>query len=447
MRLKKILMLSLAAMSTISLASCSSIQGIISGMQSFVPTNTSTATSTSTSTEAEGEIDENAFYDLYWLNDDGTVVLYMQNVKGSDVEKTSCTIIPTKEADEKYSYTFEKWVEEIDLSQNEITYTATYSRTSLINEDIYDWGYNDLQNYDNKEDLISLYYDIDEICESFYNGDITTETKEINYSDGTKEDCIIIGGDNKDIDYSKYSLTAAEAKSVYSCVLLDNPQYYFTTSLITGYTQTTSGGVVTSRTDYLNICVDEEYSTVQSRVEYKKLIDDYMATVKEEVENLTNNVKKVKTIHDYIINNAKYAFEEDGITPDDSSYSHNILGIIKNKKGVCESYAELFQLLLLDNGINCIRVTGYGNSEQHAWNYASVDGDWYAFDVTWDDPVASSGSDTLIYDYFGKGSNNSTFMKSHSPYVQGDFQYGLNYLYTLPTLSTSDIQLSIFDVI
>jgi hypothetical protein len=41
-----------------------------------------------------------------------------------------------------------------------------------------------------------------------------------------------------------------------------------------------------------------------------------------------------------------------------------------------------------------------GEPQPHSWNKVLLDGEWYATDLTWDDPVSSIGSDYIRYDYF-----------------------------------------------
>ena len=60
-------------------------------------------------------------------------------------------------------------------------------------------------------------------------------------------------------------------------------------------------------------------------------------------------------------------------------------------KGVCNSYARCFVLLMERAGKNAKRVMGKGlppgalQWQKHAWNIAEIDGSWYQFDLTWDD--------------------------------------------------------------
>ena len=62
---------------------------------------------------------------------------------------------------------------------------------------------------------------------------------------------------------------------------------------------------------------------------------------------------------------------------------------------VCEGYARALKVLCDEMNIPCVLVdgkarTGAGGSEAHMWNYVQMDdGNWYAVDVTWNDPTVS----------------------------------------------------------
>ena len=67
-------------------------------------------------------------------------------------------------------------------------------------------------------------------------------------------------------------------------------------------------------------------------------------------------------------------------------------------------------------GIPCILGIGkgtnsQGNTENHAWNYVELDGNWYAIDVTWDDPITNGSWFVDNNKYFLKGEND--FNKDH----------------------------------
>lgn len=109
---------------------------------------------------------------------------------------------------------------------------------------------------------------------------------------------------------------------------------------------------------------------------------------------------KEKAIHDFVVNTLQY----DSSTEDMEKIpktSRSAFGALETKKAVCEAYAELSQLLLNKAGIPCRMVTGMSDDGiPHVWNMVMIDGNPYHLDVTWNDPVVSSGEGVLNYHYF-----------------------------------------------
>lgn len=124
------------------------------------------------------------------------------------------------------------------------------------------------------------------------------------------------------------------------------------------------------------------------------------------------NYFKVKKVHDWLIDNMEY----DAST----KYKSSIYGALVQRRGVCESYARAYKYILDDMGIENVLVTGTatnssGATEDHMWNYVKLDGEWYAVDVTWDDPVIIGGgriTDSIRYRYFLIGSKE--FYTNHT---------------------------------
>lgn len=126
-----------------------------------------------------------------------------------------------------------------------------------------------------------------------------------------------------------------------------------------------------------------------------------------------NDYYKIMKIHNWIVDNVEYNMQE--------SYNNaNIYGALQDNKVVCEGYARLFKSLMDKLEIPCVIVSGEGinldtgSSENHAWNYVYLKGNWYAMDVTWDDPVIIGKgyvSKDTQYRFFLKGSDE--FFKTH----------------------------------
>ncbi|MBR2907900.1 MAG: hypothetical protein IKC26_07675 [Clostridia bacterium] len=85
----------------------------------------------------------------------------------------------------------------------------------------------------------------------------------------------------------------------------------------------------------------------------------------------------------------------------ESANAHNAYGAIVEGRAVCEGYAEALQYLLHRVGIPSFIALGSslnpstGTTENHAWNYVQIDGQYYHVDLTWND----QGSE-LYHAYF-----------------------------------------------
>ncbi len=111
-------------------------------------------------------------------------------------------------------------------------------------------------------------------------------------------------------------------------------------------------------------------------------------------------VEKEKLIYDRILLDSYYNLDAvtnnlwDGLAND----NWTAYGIMIHKKGVCESYSEAFQVLCNAVGINCTGVVGDAGGG-HKWNAVLLDNEWYACDITFDDPIGGA-PDYAYHNYF-----------------------------------------------
>lgn len=98
-----------------------------------------------------------------------------------------------------------------------------------------------------------------------------------------------------------------------------------------------------------------------------------------------SDYEKELYLHDALIKKVTYTYSK---LEEQNGYTTLVEG-----KGVCAGYAFALQYLLMRTGIQSYYVVGYAG-ENHAWNLAKIDGEWYYVDATWDDPLTGSGSDS-----------------------------------------------------
>ena len=206
----------------------------------------------------------------------------------------------------------------------------------------------------------------------------------------------------------------------------DNPEvFYLSPKKMYLNIETTTRGGTTTYNVFINSGNEANY--LAEEFNSKEEIDQAIAQIEQVknqiVQNRTGNTyEDIKMVHDYLVDNISY----------DSSLSkqniYNIYGALVNRECVCEGYARAFKYLLDELDIPCVMVIGtgtnsQGKTENHAWNYVQLNGNWYAVDSTWDDPVVIGGgtaSEESRYKYFLVG--REIIDQDHSP--SGQFTEG-----------------------
>ena len=202
--------------------------------------------------------------------------------------------------------------------------------------------------------------------------------------------------------------------------------------------ETTTRGGNSTYNVYINS--GNEVNYLAEEFNSKEQIDQAISQIEQVknqiIQNKTGNTyEDIKMVHDYLIDNISY----------DSSLSkaniYNIYGALVNRECVCEGYARAFKYLLDELNIPCVMVIGtgtnsQGETENHAWNYVQLNGNWYAVDTTWDDPVVIGGgtaSEESRYKYFLVGAE--FINQDHIP--NGQFTEG-GKTFSYPVLSNTN---------
>lgn len=189
--------------------------------------------------------------------------------------------------------------------------------------------------------------------------------------------------------------------------------------------ETTTRGGVSTYDVYINSGNEVNYLTEEfsSKAEVDQAIAQIEQVKNQILQNKTGNTyEDIKMVHDYLVDNINY---ESSLAKQNI---YNIYGALVNRECVCEGYARAFKYLLDELNIPCIMVIGtgtnsQGETENHAWNYVQLGGNWYAVDTTWDDPVVIGGgtaSEESRYKYFLVG--REIIDQDHSP--SGQFTEG-----------------------
>ena len=212
--------------------------------------------------------------------------------------------------------------------------------------------------------------------------------------------------------------------------------------------------IVGKDSEALKIILAEGYNNYRIRGEEDTPEITDGDTVEERVNNIVSTIidasmtdyAKAKTLHDYLIQHAQYHVMA-GDAPTESAVqlyprAFRPEGVLLDGAGVCQSYAEAYQLLLNEVGIPNTLEHG----ANHVWNMVYIDGGWTHVDCTWDDPTLY-GQETLESSARSGRENNSWFGLTNEaiekasmhecfdkPHIATD--YTLNYVYRLGGLDS-----------
>ena len=140
-----------------------------------------------------------------------------------------------------------------------------------------------------------------------------------------------------------------------------------------------------------------------------------MAVAAELTASLTNPLKKVEAVYDYVVKGLSY--DKELASTVQSGYLPVLDEVLEKKKGICFDYAALMTGMLRSQGVPCKLVVGYAGKAYHAWISVWVEGSGWVDGAIWfdgsswqrmDPTFASSGnSSKSILEYIGDGSNYS----------------------------------------
>lgn len=150
---------------------------------------------------------------------------------------------------------------------------------------------------------------------------------------------------------------------MYSMVLNQEPELFFLSTSIT------SEGVM----HYL-------YTDPATIEKMQGEINAKASQILAQVNACPTTSRKLRYLNDYICTSSSY-----------DPNSKNLYTILVQGKAQCVSYAKCVQYLCDTAGIESMVITGI-NAEgtAHAWNIVNVDGVYYNFDATWNDPAGST---------------------------------------------------------
>jgi hypothetical protein len=144
----------------------------------------------------------------------------------------------------------------------------------------------------------------------------------------------------------------------------------------------------------VTIKVTHQYSDEDILLIDKKVNEIYDEIITDDM----SDYDKIKKVHDYIINNTVYdqKKERDEVTKAYKYKSNTALGPLLYGYALCGGYTDAMAIFLEKMNIKNYRIS----SENHIWNLVYINGEWKHLDLTWDDPITSTGENILTYKFF-----------------------------------------------
>lgn len=219
------------------------------------------------------------------------------------------------------------------------------------------------------------------------------------------------------IEVSDINISNSRKNEIVECFMADNPQYFWVSG---SYGLSGRGDIELSFSDG-EVEDNAGFGNADSlkidarRKTFNQVVFDIVSSINPNA----SEYEKELAIHDYITQTTKYDKKAEvnpfanGVM--DSAY--DAYGVIVEKRGVCNGYADAFQYLCYMVGINSNVI--FGNA--HVWNTVQIEGEWYQVDVTWDDPIKSDGSSgDGNHNYFNLTS--AQMYKTHSLSTESVYQ-------------------------
>lgn len=160
--------------------------------------------------------------------------------------------------------------------------------------------------------------------------------------------------------------------------------------------------------------MDEE-ALAEAKPRFNAKVDEIV----REAEGESTLYEKVLCVYDRILDDAEYDnelfetknFDDVGI----SAY-----GCLVDGKTICSGYSAAFSLIMRRLGIECgVEFNSYdgdiNNNDGHVWNYCNLDGEYYYFDLTWEDTsfVDESFKRYVDHAYLYFATDRAELEKSH----------------------------------
>lgn len=140
-------------------------------------------------------------------------------------------------------------------------------------------------------------------------------------------------------------------------------------------------------------------------------------------EHFSSETDRIKALFSWMTFNISYDLGQVEILSRFENLDEFVTYTLKNKKAVCQGYAEVFTAVCGQMGIKALTIHGYNKVDGrlktdlgHAWNVAWIDGKWRLFDPTWGSGYLDNGRYTKSFDAYYFMTSPDSLIRSHMPF-------------------------------
>lgn len=193
---------------------------------------------------------------------------------------------------------------------------------------------------------------------------------------------------------------------------------------------------------YADLYKDSRLSSADSIENMEAQLNSAVSSLTEQARSYATRQEQIRFVHDAIVERVDYTYREEA-SAEAAPHVDDAVGAFVFGQAWCEGYARAFKMVMDRLEIPSVLVIGGGIRssetasstpivENHMWNDVQMeDGQWYAVDVTFDDPI--SGNTVSRDKFLLKGSD--FFCAQHKE--TGELSQG-GKTFAYPTLSLSN---------
>ena len=155
----------------------------------------------------------------------------------------------------------------------------------------------------------------------------------------------------------------------------------------------------------LNYVSKEKNEIVQMEEKLEQVIEK----ITDEAKSYKTDYEKELFIHDYIATSTSYYNYEN--YEDIPAIKHTAYSALVENSAVCDGITKAFQLVLSENDIESVFVTGSTEDVAHAWSKVKIDNDYYNVDLTSDKTLNATNKNLVVHSYFNV--TDEEILKTH----------------------------------